>query len=135
MHELTLVVHGLPPVKNEAKSLLAAGHPHADRVVSLLQAAARELEQHAWSVKPGDSLGMELELTSPLPPPSDATNFLGGVGDVLEEKSRRGDLPNLGILAKAALYPNDRQIHEVHYRWKPAASTGYRVRVGIRRFS
>lgn len=132
MDELTLVVDGLPPVKNEAKSLLSAGHPHAYRVTALLQAAAQELERNTWLVKASDSLGMEVVLTSPVPPASDATNYLGGVGDVLEEKSRHGGLPHLGLLATTALYANDRQIHEVHYRWEAGTSTGYIVRLWIR---
>ena len=37
--QITLTVDGWPPAKNEAKSLLAPGHPHAYRVRALLQAA------------------------------------------------------------------------------------------------
>lgn len=132
MDEMSLVVDGFPPVKNEAKSLLAAGHPHAQRVVALLEAAAQGLEEHQWRVQPSDSLGLELVLVSPGPPPSDATNYLGGVGDVLEDKSRRGELPHLGKLAATAWYANDRQIHEVQYRWEVGAPTGYRLRVWVR---
>jgi hypothetical protein len=32
------------------------------------------------------TLGLELVVTSPAPPPSDATNYLGGVADVLEKR-------------------------------------------------
>ncbi|MEP6527859.1 MAG: hypothetical protein ABJA86_11920 [Nocardioidaceae bacterium] len=39
MRELSVSVDGLPPVKNEAKSMLAAGHAHTGRVIALLQAA------------------------------------------------------------------------------------------------
>ena len=127
-----MVVDGFPPVENEAKSLLAAGHPHARQVGAVLDAAARGLEEHTWRVQPSDSLGLELVLTTPSPPPSDATNYLGGVGDVLEEKSRRGALPHLGQPATTALYANDRQIHEVQYRWEPRAATRYRLRVWVR---
>jgi hypothetical protein len=35
--------------------------------------------------------------------PSDATSYLGGIGDVLEEKSRLGALDHLGGLAAAAV--------------------------------
>jgi hypothetical protein len=61
---------------------------------------------------------LELILMSPAPPPSDATNYLGGVADVLEDKKRRGDLAHLGELADFTLYGNDRQFHEVRYQWE-----------------
>lgn len=54
---------------------------------------------------------------------------LGGVGDVLEAKDRRGAFPHLGELADVALYVNDRQIHEVLYRWERESATRYSVRV------
>jgi hypothetical protein len=47
---------------------------------------------------------------------SDATNFLGGVADVLENKAHRGALPHLGDLATVWLYENDRQIKQANYR-------------------
>ena len=63
---------------------------------------------------------------------ADATNFLGGIGDVMEAKTRRGVLEHLGDLATVALYANDRQIHEVHYRWEHGDETGYRLRLWVR---
>jgi hypothetical protein len=60
-----------------------------------------------------------LDVTLYAPPgrnPWDATNYLGGIGDVLEDKRRRGILPHLGSLRDVFLYLNDRQIREVHYR-------------------
>jgi hypothetical protein len=62
-------------------------------------------------------------------PPSDATNYLGGIGDVLEDKSRRGLLEHLGDLARFGLYGNDRQICEVSYRAVSAAEARYYVRL------
>jgi hypothetical protein len=59
---------------------------------------------------------------------SDATNYLGGVADVLEDKGHRGALQHLGDLAAVALYDNDRQIEEAHYYWEEAASPSYRVK-------
>lgn len=61
--------------------------------------------------------------------PWDATNYLGGIADVLEVKSRRGLLPHLGALASVALYANDRQIKEVHYREEAADQAGYTVHI------
>jgi hypothetical protein len=60
---------------------------------------------------------------------SDATNYLGGIADVLEVKAQRGALPHLNELQTVALYENDRQIHEVRYRQEPAMVPRYRVRI------
>jgi hypothetical protein len=127
--ELAFEVDGWPPAKNEAKSMLAAGHIYADRVLRLLQAAEVAIRRQTSPAFGGNSLGLELIVYSPAEPPSDATNYLGGVGDVLEVKDRRGALPHLGGLADVALYVNDRQIHEVLYRWERAPTTRYFVRV------
>ena len=48
--------------------------------------------------------------------PADATNYLGGIADVLENKAHRGTLEHLGDLADVWLYANDRQIKEATYR-------------------
>ncbi len=127
--EVAFVVEGWPPAKNEAKSLLAAGHPYADRVLHLLRAAEVAIGNQSSPLIGGDALGLELIVYSPAEPPSDATNYLGGVGDVLEAKGRRGALRHLGELVDVALYLNDRQIHEVLYRWERASAARYSVRV------
>jgi hypothetical protein len=123
---------GYPPTKNEAKSMLAAGHMYADRVLALLEAARDALPADApRPLFPSERLGLELVLSAPSPPPSDATNYLGGVGDVLEAKARRGLLEHLGELAAVELYVNDRQIEEVHYRVARGADVGYSVRIWV----
>lgn len=127
--EVAFVVDGWPPAKNEAKSMLAAGHPHAERVLHLLQAAAIATGTWRSPTFGSDALGLKLIVRSPAEPPSDATNYLGGVGDVLEVKERRGALGHLGELSDVALYLNDRQIQEVHYRWERASAMRYSVRV------
>ncbi|MGE5156100.1 MAG: hypothetical protein ACM3JP_01215 [Betaproteobacteria bacterium] len=129
MREITIGVAGYPPAKNEAKSMLAGGHVHAYQVLALLQAASSEAKSGATVYFPDESLGLEVVLTSPAPPPSDATNYLGGVADVLEDKKHRGDLPHLGELAHFALYRNDRQFHEVRYRWEQGSTVRYQVRI------
>src|SRR4051812_38145651 len=96
MTSVAFDVAGYPPGKNEAKSLLAAGHTHAARVLLLLTAAEEAASSCGWPTAVGVSLGLELVVRSPTPPPSDATNYLGGVADVLEDKTRRGDLRHLG---------------------------------------
>ncbi|MEZ5101217.1 MAG: hypothetical protein R3C15_15735 [Thermoleophilia bacterium] len=61
MAEIQFVVADYPPAKNEAKSMLAVGHQHADRVLALLDAASRALPPHTSSPLFGSSsLGLEL---------------------------------------------------------------------------
>lgn len=127
--EVSFTVDGWPPVKNEAKSMLAAGHNHADRVMKLLEAAKAATTAAPVPVFGTDSIGLELVVRSPTEPIADATNFLGGVGDVLEAKGRRGSLTHLGDLGDVELYANDRQIHVVVYRWERASVTAYTVRL------
>lgn len=127
--EIVFSVDGWPPAKNEAKSMLAAGHTHSGRVLRLLVAAKAAMGAQPSPVFGTDAVGLELVVHSRLAPPADATNFLGGVGDVLEAKEHRGVLDHLGGLAAVSLYANDRQIREVSYRWRHASETGYSVRV------
>lgn len=74
-------------------------------------------------------LGLELIASGPTCAPSDATNYLGGVGDVLEDKAHREALEHLGSLADVALFANDRQIRQIAYREETAAEPHYRVRL------
>jgi hypothetical protein len=123
--EIRLEVGGYPPAKNEAMSMLGAGHSHAPRVRRLLEAAREQAD--------GASLGsgpIALEMTLRCPRDrnrSDATNYLGGVADVLESKGHRGLLEHLGDLALVQLYDNDRQIEEVGYRWQEAREPSYQL--------
>jgi hypothetical protein len=127
---LSFRVPGLPPAKNEALSMLGAGHSHAPRVLELLRAAKDALERSGFA--PVDSGPVALEVVVHTPPgrdPWDATNYLGGVADVLEEKSRRGTLEHLGELRHVWVYRNDRQIKEVTYRHLEAPDAFYTVRI------
>jgi hypothetical protein len=131
---LSFSVPGLPPAKNEDLSMLGAGHSHAPRVLELLR-AAKEVLQHSGFV-PVDGSPVALDVVVHAPPgkdPWDATNYLGGVADVLEEKSRRGTLDHLDELRHVWVYRNDRQIKEVSYRQLEASDVYYTVR--IREFS
>jgi predicted RNA-binding Zn ribbon-like protein len=58
----------------------------------------------------------------------DATNYLGGVADVLQNKSRRA-LAHLGELATVSVYENDRVIREVRYQHEQFETVGYRLRI------
>jgi hypothetical protein len=127
--ELRVTVDGWPPAKNEAKSMLAAGHTHSGRVLGLLEAVRAAVEGRVSPTFANELVGLELVVRSPVEPPADATNFLGGIGDVLEAKNRRGVLEHLGDLPRVALYANDRQIQAVTYRWERANAVSYSVRI------
>ena len=75
---------------------------------------------------------MEVELRAPAgKQPGDATNYLGGIADVLEVKKRRvrasGPLHYLGYRKDVGLYDNDSQIKEVRYRELKSNQTSYIV--------
>jgi hypothetical protein len=124
---IELQVLGLPPTKNEALSLFSPRHGYASEVHALLRAA-----QEAWPTAnglpfPSGSICLDVTVTSPGRPRSDATNLLGGIGDVLEDKSARANLDHLGDLATVALYANDRQIDELHFRFESGDTESYRI--------
>ncbi len=79
----------------------------------------------------GAEIGLELIVHGPTRPPSDATNFLGGVGDVLQDKvlGRNLDVSHLDDLASVALYADDRQIREILYAEQAAEQPRYTVRL------
>jgi hypothetical protein len=129
--EITFSVDDYPPAKNEAKSMLAARHVHATRVLALLRAAQRALGDTRQPLFPNEGLSLELVVVAPDVPPSDATNYLGGVADVLEAKGKRGPLEHLDDLRDVAVYSNDRQIHEVHYRYEQGQPPRYDVRIWV----
>jgi hypothetical protein len=122
---ISFQVPGHPPSKNEARSMLSAAHPHASRVRALLTAAAKALRAQPGFAAHGP---IRLDLVvhaDPSHDPWDATNYLGGVADALEDKSRRGHaVDHLGELATVHLYGNDLQIKQITYveEQHPAAS-------------
>ncbi|MFY1703021.1 hypothetical protein ACN28G_14960 [Micromonospora sp. WMMA1923] len=131
--EIIFDVPGWPPLKNEAKSMLAGGHPHAGSVRTLLEAAAAASQRVGWTTVDVD-IALDVVVRTPAGrPPGDATNYLGGIGDVLQGKSHRADidLSHLAALRDVALYVDDRQICRVTYLVEHAASASYSVRVSI----
>jgi len=124
MPKIAFSVSGLPPTKNEAKSLLAEGHPHAGRVRALLEAAAEAITQGAQPIERGE-IELELVVFGPRQAPSDATNYLGGIGDVLQAKAPAPLIEHLGPLAQVHLFTNDRQIREIHYQEERGSETHY----------
>ncbi len=110
--------------------MLGAKHSHAPRVTALLEAVETAIESGASSLR-GEPIGMEVVLRCRRDLlRSDATNYLGGIADVLEEKGHRtGQLDHLGELTSVALYDNDRQIEEVRYRWEESPDPSYAVKL------
>ncbi len=134
--EVELTVEGLPPAKNTDLSSFGAGHSHYPRVVALLKAAAAVVGTPADERTPTVPVFgtapviLEVEQYGPTLPPGDSTNYVGGIADVLESKDRRTTtVAHLGVLARVALYDDDKQIQEFHYAWHLADKVGYSVRV------
>lgn len=134
--ELAFVVAGLPPAKDEAKSLLASDHPGRDRVIRLLDAARDAAAAVGWRCTK-EPIGIDVVLRVPgYHRVADATNLLGGIADVLEAKDRRervtpGVTGHLGELAGVGLYDDDAQIHSILYRRDESSSIGYMVRLHV----
>lgn len=132
MCAIQCTVDGWPPAKNEALSMLGPNHSHAPRVRALLEAARAALRDGDWQFT-SEPIGLELIVSAAEGrDPWDATNYLGGVGDVLQDKSRplpRLDLSHLGELRQVALYENDRQIQEIRYRQSSGPASSYSVRL------
>jgi hypothetical protein len=131
--EIAFDVQGWPPIKNEAISMLAAAHPQRDRVRLLLEAAAAAARLTGWTAVSVD-IALDVTVRTPTPrPPADATNYLGGIGDVLQDKTKplNIDLSYLGALQAVGLYKNDRQICRISYRTEPGETPSYRVRISI----
>ena len=108
------VTGGVPPVKGEAKSMLSKGHPQAHRVRRLLLAAADAMIDRQPLT---GAISVDVTVNAPrghlLP---DATNMLGGIGDVLQARRSGADVEHLGDLDRAACYYDDAQIQAIKYR-------------------
>jgi hypothetical protein len=129
-NQISFDVLDYPPSKDGADSIFAAGHKYAPRVRRLLEAARQALaDQHFLPIADG-YVGIEVVLHAPVGGArSDATNYLGGIGDVLEDKANRSALDHLDDLAAVWLYRNDCQIKEVTYREVESDEPGYTVTV------
>lgn len=125
-----------PPAKNTATSMLSASHPDIARVRALLAAAQAAMATHR-EFAPISNGRVELDVV--LTPRTDreawdATNYLGGIADVLEYKAHRGAaVEHLGDLVDVWLYRNDRQIKQVSYREEARDPAGHGYRVTVRR--
>lgn len=130
MTEIILDVDGFLPAKNEAMSMFGEKHSHAPRVLRLLREAHTVVGKMDFQPLLGP-IGLDVVVRAPAQKdPWDATNYLGGIADVLQEKKNiRISLEHLGDLSEVALYRNDRQIHEIHYRQEHGELPAYRVRI------
>lgn len=110
--------------------MFAAGSSQAAQVRTLLRAARRAAQECGW-VTTAAEIGLDLVVRGPVRPRADATNYLGGVGDVLQDKVLGSDfdVSHLGELAAVALYGDDRQIRRIGYAEETAAQRGYTVRL------
>jgi hypothetical protein len=127
--DITFEVDGRPPAKS-GHSVFAAGHFHAPRVLALLRAARVEAQRRGFQGFGVAPIGLELRVACDRDRHrSDATNYLGGVSDVLDHKARRTNLDHLGDLASFGLYVDDQQIEEVRFRWEASESPSYTVRL------
>jgi len=122
--EIRIEVSGdIPPAKGEAKSMLSGGHSQVARVQRLLMKASDAMAVRELLV--GD-ISLEVSLTAPsgtrLP---DATNMLGGIGDVLQARTTGANVEHLGRLARVACFYDDAQIREIHYRRTERDNIGY----------
>lgn len=112
-------------------------HSSAPRVRTLLEAAQAALLSSEWQPREERRIGLELVVIEPSSKPvgrndrADATNYLGGVADVLQTDRMNAELSHLGRLAEVALYKDDRQIREVRYREESGSGPRYRVRLWV----
>jgi len=126
-------VDGWPPAKNEALSIFNPTHSQAPRVRMLLEAARVALSRSEWQQGERRRIGLALVViqTRAGERLADATNSLGGVADVLQQRRPNTDLSHLGDLARVALYADDGQICEVRYSEGLGGESRYRVRLWV----
>jgi hypothetical protein len=131
MTALEIHVRGLPPAKSQ-RSVFGVRSSHHGRALTLLEEAHRVKSALAFRGFGTSHLCLEVELRAPAgQQPGDATNYLGGIADVLEVKKRRerasGPLRHLGYRKEVGLYDNDSQIKEVRYREVESDEKSYTV--------
>lgn len=128
-NQITFTVTGPPPIKGEALSIFNPAHGYTDRVRQLLEAARQACAGSRFAPVDTAPVSLAVVLHAPDRTPGDATNYLGGIADVLEHKAHRGTIDHLGVLMAVWLYRNDRQIKEVSYREVAADEVSYTVTV------
>jgi Holliday junction resolvase RusA-like endonuclease len=126
---VVLDVDGYPPAKSEAQSILGPAHPHAERVRRLLEAARRATQLDQRSHLGSHPLALDVIVSGPpTERRSDATNYLGGIADVLQRK--RSAVCSIE-LAHVDLFEDDRQIAEIHFKFEHADQARYQVKLSV----
>lgn len=128
---IELHVDGLPPAKSQ-RSVFGVRSRHHDRVLALLEEAHRAKSALGFRGFGTSHLYLEVGVRAPAgQQPGDATNYWGGIADVLEVKKHRiktsGPLDHLGYRKEVGLYDNDSEIKEVRYREVELDETSYTV--------
>lgn len=127
--ELVVSVAGeLPPLKNEALSILSPTHSLASRVRALLEAAQRATSTSNHPDFGARRLGMRLVVRPVGALRGDATNALVGVADVLQKRRRNAPLAHLGDLSAVEFCDDDAQLRDVHCS-EESGPPGYEVRL------
>src|SRR5712692_249856 len=125
MHdEWVFEVEGFPPIKNEAKSLLSPSHGYHDQVQRLLGSVRAQLPKDFRPVEYRLALEVTLICDPEHVPNGDATNYLGGITDVLQAVRR--NLPSDGGIY---LFKDDQQVRQITYREEAGRGPRYKVRV------
>lgn len=95
--------------------------------MALLEAAATAASTQFPPL--AEPIGIEVVITTPSGKArADATNYLGGIGDVLQARAKRAQVA-YGELARVALFTDDGLIREVRYRESAGDSETYSVRI------
>lgn len=131
-NEIVIHVDRWPPAKDGSKSIFNPEHGRHPLVRDLLSTAGDAIAVSGWRrVESPVPVGLELVVSrrAALVGGADPANYIGGVCDVLQAE-RPGVQPSwLGELAGHALYENDSQVREIHYREDSSAPGGYQVRI------
>ena len=128
-------MEGLPPAKSQ-RSIFGLASKHHPRLKRLLEEAHRVKSAQGFRGFGGYAICLEVELRAPAgEQPGDATNYLGGIADALEDKRHRiktsGPLDHLGYRKDVGLYDNDRQVKEVRYWEVESELVSYTVRLRL----
>ena len=130
--EIMIRAGGWPPAKDGGDSIFNPRHRRHPLVRDLLSAAGEAIAVSGWR-RAESPVPMGLELVVPERAARDGrvdpANNIGGVCDVLQDERRNVKPSWLGELAGHALYENDSQVRENHYREDSSAPAGYQVRI------